>query len=31
MYEGYAARGEDFARAVGAMLKHPERGLDGNA
>lgn len=31
MYESYAARGEDFARSVRALLKHLERGLDGNA
>ena len=31
MYQSYAARGEDFARAVGDLLKHPERGIDGDA
>ena len=31
MYQSYAARGEDFARAVGELLKHPERGIDGDA
>ena len=31
MYESYAARGEDFARAVGELLKHPGKGNDGNA
>ncbi|HJR44026.1 MAG TPA: UDP-N-acetylmuramoyl-L-alanine--D-glutamate ligase [Actinomycetota bacterium] len=31
MYESYAARGEDFARAVGELVKHPERGSDGDA
>ncbi len=31
MYPSYAARGEDFARAVGELLKHPERGDVGDA
>lgn len=31
MYESYAARGEDFARAVSRLLKDPKRGTDGNA
>lgn len=31
MYESYAARGEDFARAVGELLKHPGKGNDGDA
>ena len=31
MYQSYASRGEDFARAVGELLKHPERGIDGDA
>ena len=31
MYESYVARGEDFARAVAELLKHPERRIDGDA
>ena len=31
MYESYAARGEDFARAVGELLKQRQRGSDGNS
>lgn len=31
MYESYAARGEDFARAVGELVKDPGKGTDGNA
>ena len=31
MYESYVARGEDFARAVGELLKQPEEGSDGVA
>jgi UDP-N-acetylmuramoylalanine--D-glutamate ligase len=30
MYESYVARGEDFARAVADLVKHPERGTRGN-
>ena len=31
MYESYVARGEDFARAVGELLKQPEEGSHGIA
>lgn len=31
MYDGYAARGEHFARAVAELLKHPERRTDGDS
>lgn len=31
MYESYAARGKDFARAVRVLMKHPERRVGGDA